>query len=134
MFARSLMDCGTNIMLRLACKAAASSTHSKHHIGALVVKGGRVLSSASNKVGRGCKLISNKRWENTLHAEANAILQLVKHGRQHELVGATVYVARVKKGRSLLAAPCPHCYKLCQDVGIKYVVYSTQEGSEKMKC
>ena len=65
-------------MLRLAKKKALKSNHNIFHMGAVIVKGNRVLSSACNKVNRHCKYIPIKKWKSSLHAEANAILSLIK--------------------------------------------------------
>ena len=101
-------------------------------MGAVVVKGNRVLSTGSNRVGRGCALIKEKRWDNTLHAEAHAILKLLKKKRLHDLAGADLYVTRVNRvGHSMLSAPCPFCLNLAMSVGISKIYYTTNEGTTK---
>lgn len=86
--------------------------------GAVVVKGGRVLSIGINK------------WKNnpenvvgygkcSVHAEADAISR-VKNPR-----GATIYVARVNnQGHPRLSRPCDGCATMIREVGISKVIYT----------
>lgn len=117
--------------LRLAIKQTKESTHSLYKMGAVITKGNRVLAAATNHVNVGCREITDKKWPNTLHAEAAAIAKLLKHRRLDCLAGSTLYVTRVnKQGETRMAKPCKFCQGLIHAVGIKKVVYTTNDGVE----
>jgi deoxycytidylate deaminase len=116
---------------RKAAKQAGNSNHPLFHMGAVITKGGCILSSASNQINRGCSTIRDKKWKNTLHAEAHAIHKLLKVD-MGALVGASMYITRInKQGSVMLAKPCPFCLSLIQAVGIKAVYYTTNDGGAK---
>lgn len=121
-------------MMRLASKRAKDSNHSLYKMGAVVVKGNRVLSSACNKVNRGCKYIKHKKWENSIHAEAHAILQLLKSDRVTDLCGSDLYVTRINKvGHLCMSKPCEFCVQLATSVGIRSIVFINRKGdTERM--
>lgn len=102
---------------------ASSSLFTRAKVGAVIVKGGRVLSTGINSL-RYTK--DNGRSWPSLHAEEQAILKLLKqpNGGKH-LVGSTIYVSRVKKDGSVgLAKPCQKCQELIDAVGIRKIVYT----------
>ena len=110
--------------IRMAAKVAKQSTFKRHRLGAVVVKGHRILSTGYNEV-RYSKLIG----KHTLHAEASAVIKLLKGGHQNDLVGSTMYVTRFTRGGAVgMAKPCVECHNLIQSVGINRVVYSNEEG------
>ena len=110
--------------IRMAAKVAKQSTFKRHRLGAVVVKGHRILSTGYNEV-RYSKLTG----KHTLHAEASAIIKLLKSGHQNDLVGSTLYVTRFTRGGAVgMAKPCVDCYNLCRAVGITNVIYSNEEG------
>jgi deoxycytidylate deaminase len=105
----------------------------KCRVGAVIVSGGRVVAVGHNEL-RGFRCPTKKRWENSLHAEQKAILRLLTKGRLHHLVGATIYVSRIKAdGTYGMAKPCSYCYQLIQAVGIKEIVYTTEMGTNSLK-
>ena len=122
-------------MLRLASKKARDSEFERAKMGAVIAKNGRVLSVGNNSVRyyrdpKGLKV--SRVWDNSLHAEQAAILKLLNSRRQDELVGATIFVSRVRKtGLPGLAKPCKICSELIEAVGIKKVVYTTNDGTEE---
>jgi len=109
--------------LKLAAKQAKKSSF-KYRLGAVIVKGGRILSTGYNVVGKSTALFKH-RW-NSIHAEQSAILRLLKQPRGLEhLRGATLYVTRIlSNGCFSLAKPCPVCMGTIRAVGISKVVYS----------
>lgn len=116
-------------MIKSALSSAKKSNHPRFKMGAVVVKGSRILATGYNQVSRGCRVITHKRWNNTLHAEASAILILLKKKRLHDLAGADLYVTRINKvGHTMLAYPCEFCLDLARSVGISKIYYSTNAG------
>lgn len=116
--------------IRMASKVALKSTYKQHRLGAVVVKGGRILATGYNQL-RPSKLIGTA----TLHAEAAAILELLKNQRQHDAVGADIYVSRwTRGGRIGMAKPCDQCMSLLRSVGISTVYFTTdKQVTEKMR-
>lgn len=110
-------------MIRIAIKAAKTSKH-KQHIGAIVSKGQRILSTACNAV-RYKRGSFTKKWINSLHAEQAAILQI----DDKQLKGASITVVRILKNGTLgNACPCPICRELIISKGLKEVRYSNENG------
>ena len=114
---------------RMAAKAAKKSSFIQHRVGATIVKGGNLFATGYNS-----KQPSSVLKTKTRHAEAAAILSLLKQRRLHDLAGATLYVTRYTKGGKVgMAKPCPSCEDLCRSVGISRVYYTTDSGVESMK-
>lgn len=115
---------------RMANKVALKSTFKQHRVGAVIVKGGNILSTGYNS-----RQPSGLLKTETRHAEAAAILKLLKEGRQHELVGSSMYVSRFTRGGRLgISRPCSNCELLIRSVGIREVFFINEEGTtERMK-
>lgn len=61
------------------------------------------------------------KWEGSLHAEADAILNYGK-----EVKGLSLLVIRIDKfGNLMEACPCCFCFSMIDDYGLKRVVHST---------
>ncbi|HET8688883.1 MAG TPA: deaminase [Methanosarcina sp.] len=117
-------------MFSAAYKIAKDSTFDRHKLGAIITRGHRVLSVGYNSI-----RYTKELGYGTLHAEEAAILKLMKSRRQHLLVGAELYVTRVRPNGSCgLSRPCDRCMSLIKAVGIKKVHYTTDEGTETIKC
>jgi dCMP deaminase len=106
---------------------AVRSTCLKRHVGAIIVKEHRILSTGYNGAPKdmehcsvtGClrkemKVTSGQRHElcRGLHAEQNAIIQAAWHGVKIE--GSTLYCTY---------QPCIICVKMMINAGIKRLVY-----------
>lgn len=110
---------------RIAEKQALKSKYLKHRVGAVIVKGDRILSTGYNQI-RPSKLLG----VNTLHAEAAAVLSLLKQRRFHDLLGSTCYVTRFTRGGNLgLARPCESCVSILRSVGVSSVMFSADENN-----
>ena len=99
---------------------AASLSHCKRRkVGAVLVRGGNILSFGFNGTPSGmpndCEDCEGQTHWHTLHAEANAILKCAKEGRQTQ--DAIMYVT---------CSPCPDCLKLILQAGIKQVYYKEE--------
>lgn len=86
-------------------------------VGAIVVRGSRVIKVACNATGKP-KFIGS--WSR--HAEVRATLNI-------NCKGTTVYCYREHglNKQPLLAKPCNHCIEWLQFVGVRSVVYSIEE-------
>ena len=114
---------------RVAYKQANKSQHKQHKLGAVIVKGGRVLSTGFNSL-RPSSLLRTP----TLHAEAAAVLKLLKARRLHDLIGADIYVTRFTRGGAVgIAKPCDHCHNLLKSVGISRCYYTRDSGTGVLK-
>jgi deoxycytidylate deaminase len=118
-------------MINMSNKIALKSKF-RFRVGAVITKSGGIISTGFSKTNRGSRIITSefKCWESSLHAEADAILKILKTDKIDKLVGATIYVSRLKAdGKCGLAKPCKYCNQLIQSVGIKKVVYTTNDGT-----
>lgn len=93
---------------RIALRLSSKSDHNKHKMAAVLVKGGAILSKATNKNTWGA------------HAEKRALK------RAQCALGATLYIARENCRTS---KPCPNCLNLLKQLGIKKIVYANWDGS-----
>ena len=114
--------------LELASIIATRSTCLRRHVGAVIVKNRRILSSGYNGALSGMKhceetgclrdrlsIPSGERQEicRGLHAEQNAILQAAQYGIAIE--GSALYCTH---------QPCIICSKMCIAVGIKRISFT----------
>lgn len=89
--------------------------------GAVVVKGGSVISVGINKNRNHPTVVSSEHIKThcSVHAEVDA-LRKVKNPK-----GSTIYVARVnKRGQDRLSRPCDRCNDLIKKSGVRKVVYT----------
>lgn len=103
-------------MIEYALKVAEKSTHHQHQLGAVVFRGGAVVSTAANL---------ERRFR---CAETRALKKFYDPGRYK---GASLVVVRSNRGCS---KPCKRCMKHIRDCGIVAVYYFNWNGEiEKMK-
>lgn len=104
--------------LRRALRLAETGTCNQRH-GAIIVKGGRVLSVGINTQ-RNTPADSIPYEDVAVHAEEAALRAIGGQAR-----GAKIYVARkMKDGSSGLSRPCDRCYRAIKDAGIKEIIYT----------
>jgi deoxycytidylate deaminase len=104
-----------------AAKSKSRNTH-----GAVVVKSGRVLGTGFNKDRNSPKMTEPARIKTdcSFHAEEIAIRDAGEN-----IKGAKIYVARVNRhGSDRDSRPCPKCLLLIRSVGIKKIIYTSEEG------
>lgn len=105
--------------LNQAARVAENSTCKKRH-GAVVVRGGSVLSVGVNRYRSDRDYSFLSLDDISYHAEEAALRGLGEAAR-----GATLYVARIAaNGDHTMSKPCDSCYKLCKELGIKKIVYT----------
>ena len=110
---------------RMASKEALKSKFGQHRVGAVIVKNGRVLSVGHNE-----RRYSRFIGDETVHAEAAAVVKLLKERRFSDLVGSTCYVTRFTRGGRIgMARPCAGCSALLTSVGVSRVVFSIDENT-----
>ena len=102
-----------------AIMLAARSTCTRLHVGAVVVKDGRIIASGYNGSVSGTPhctevgdLVVDGHCIRAVHAEQNALMQLAKMGISAD--GAQVFVTDF---------PCVHCAKLLLQAGITKINY-----------
>lgn len=99
--------------------AKSSSCRQRH--GAVIVKGGRIISTGINKFRNNPENIPTEfiKTSCSVHAEVDAIRKV------NDLKGATIYVARVnKEGIGVLSRPCDNCFAEIRKAGIRKVVHT----------
>lgn len=116
-------------MIRHATRAAGLSKFRRARVGAVVAKGERILSTGCNRIGYS-RVLPNRPFPESIHAEQAAIIKLLQEKRLNDLVNSTIYVSRIgRDGLPRLAAPCEVCRSLIDAVGISEVVYTTDNGT-----
>ncbi len=107
-----------NYFLKLAMLVSERATCPRMHVGCVLVKDKRILSTGYNGSipgdghceDDGCMIVDNH-CVRTIHAEMNAIIQCSIHGVNAQ--GATAYVTNM---------PCTNCAKALIAAGIKEVI------------
>lgn len=114
---------------RIANKLAKKSTFLKHRLGAVIVKGNRVVSTGFNEI-----RYSKCTKHSTVHAEEAAIIKLLRQDSRM-LGGAELFVTRfTKAGNTGCSRPCNRCMALIKSVGISSISFINEEGNqERMK-
>ncbi len=111
--------------INFAYKIAKKSTHRCHKLGAIIIRGGAIISFAHNLRGSAGTFHQDSAPQG--HAEKRAILPHMN------LTGTTIIVIRLSGGCS---RPCPDCFKAIQAAGIKKVAYVNEDRQfviEKVK-
>ena len=102
--------------LRMAIQWARLSHCKRRQVGALLVKGGMIISDGYNGTPSGfdndCEDCDGHTHWHVLHAEANAIMKVARSANSAE--NSTLY---------LTMSPCKDCSKLVLQAGVKRVVY-----------
>ena len=105
--------------MNIAREVATRSTCPRKHVGAVVVRDKRILSTGYNGSLRGLEhcdevgcLMEDGHCIATVHAEANAILQAAMNGVRIE--GSEIYTT---------ASPCWNCFKLVANAGLKAIYF-----------
>jgi len=100
--------------LKMAAKQALKVPYNQR-LGAVVVSGGRLLSRGFNDYTR------------NMHAECSALIKLWPSNCK----GATLYVARLRKEQDWgMSRPCPECQKKIRELGIKEVIFTTNDVNQ----
>ena len=115
------------IFINIATELATASKCVSKHVGAVIVKDGRILSTGYNGTPAGF-INCNEYWHNEytqehhewsktyeIHAEMNAIIWAAREGISIE--GATIYVT---------LEPCSECSKNLTASGIQRIVYAKE--------
>lgn len=108
--------------LNLAIKVAASSSMRQRH-GAVIVKGGRVLSVGINKFRNDPMSTVTERIKTdcSIHAEIDAMSRCDPRG-------ASVYIARLNNSNNVrYSRPCESCYDALRAAKVKKIVW-TEDG------
>ena len=115
------------LFMETAILFAKRSTCSRKKVGAVLVRDNRIVATSYNGVppgrphGWGLKEDGSS---DTIHAEENLIAFCARHGISTE--GCTIY---------LTLSPCKDCAELCEQAGIKEIIYLEQyrniEGIER---
>jgi len=112
--------------LRYALQQAEQAPHDRWRVGAVLVRGGSVLSTGFNRYRNDPAQVEF--GHASYHAEEVALR------RSGDAEGSTIYVARVTRSGLLgLAKPCPRCTDMLITEGVSTVVWSTPSGLDKAR-
>jgi len=118
--------------LDLARNMASNSSYGKIKHGAVLVKGGSIISASFNK-DKFSAFGERFRQHGCGHATHHAELGCVLGVDRSKTAGSSVFVVRVnRQGEDRLSKPCPMCHDVLKFTGVKKVYYSTSEGTIEM--
>lgn len=114
----------------LARRMAKESTYGKLRHGAVLVKGGNIISVGFNK---GCYCAFGQRFRDfynyghaTQHAEISAILGIPESSTRD----TTMFVVRINNNDDFrMSKPCCMCHQVLEFVGVRKVYYTTGEDT-----
>ncbi len=116
--------------MQIAFTVAQRSTCDRAHVGAVLVRDRRILTTGYNGSPAGLPhcddvghLMIDGHCVRTLHAEQNAIIQAALHGVS--IQGATAYVTH---------QPCLTCAKMIINAGIRQVIYAGDYPDEASRA
>lgn len=114
--------------MNIAKQVATRSTCGRKHVGSVIVRDKRILSTGYNGSIRGLAhcdevghMMVNGHCERTVHAEANAIVQAAANGVA--LDRAEIYIT---------ASPCWNCFKLLANAGIRRICFGEFYRDERI--
>lgn len=112
--------------LRHALTQADQAPHVRWRVGAVLVRGGRVVGTGYNRYRNNPSQVEV--GEVSYHAEEVALR------RAGDARGATLYVARITRSGELgLAKPCHRCMSDIIGAGVSSVLWTTPYGLEKVR-
>ena len=116
--------------MQIAFTVAQRSTCDRAHVGCVLVRDRRILTTGYNGAPAGLPhcddvghLLIDGHCVRTLHAEQNAIIQAALHGVSTD--GATAYVTH---------QPCLTCAKMLINAGVRRVVYAGNYPDENSRA
>ena len=131
-------------MFRQAYIEATKSTFDRFHVGAVIAYKGHIIGRGHNSTKthpmqqRYNEMYRTFNNENdsgivhSIHAEAAAILSIPYIiGKETDFKHAKIYVYRIAPGKRLgygCSKPCPACMAMINDIGIRNVYYTSDEG------
>ena len=107
--------------------ALAHADNGEYNLGAIVVKGGSLLSFGTNKQRNNPMQFDDLPREHWSVCAEQAALSKLKAGTAK---GSTIYVSRVTPGlNTRIARPCARCTDLIIEAGVGKVVYTANNDS-----
>ena len=110
--------------LNIAKQLATLSTYGHYRHGAVLVNGGKIMSSSYNKNrfnAFGYRFRKHGTGIATMHAELGCVFGMPRNITE----GSTIYVVRLGQLDDLrMSKPCDMCHGILEHCGVKKVVYS----------
>lgn len=122
--------------LQKAKQMAEISDYHNQHIGCVIVYKNKIISAACNsnkthpiqkKYNKIRFTVSEGYCPDSLHAEIHALVTIANMDIDWSKVIVFTY-RKMKSGKCGLSRPCPSCMAYIKYLGIKTVVYSTDDG------
>lgn len=123
--------------MEVALEEAKESNLSEWSIGAVIVRGSKVLGKGYNRLSGDVGLLRKRfgfdeedLW--SLHAEMDALMSV---GNEEDLQGAVMFVNgfKSKNGNPICCKPCECCSKILKHNPIGRVYYADRDGIKVMK-
>ena len=112
---------------RLAKEMAKESSYNEMRHGAILTRGGRVISKGKNSPDYS-SFGKRFRPSNLGHARTHAEIDAVYGIPKNQTNGADLFVVRISKEEGyMISKPCPMCESVLSFVGVKRVFFSMSE-------
>ena len=109
--------------IRLAAEAASESDCPNYKIGAVLMKGNKLIARGNNIFKK--SHTQSKTIYNGIHAEFNCLYNV----DLRKCRSCSLFVARVTNAGALsMARPCPDCLDLLRERGIRVFYYTDYDG------
>ncbi len=113
--------------INTAIKLAQKSSF-RQRVSAVLFRGSKVLGTGYNRTGESQNRLRTSHWPDSRHAEVDAVVDALRRYPASELKGADILVVRLKKDGSYgLALPCEDCYQVLTNIGIRRIIFTTNE-------
>lgn len=111
--------------VKLARKLAAKGNSPNFRLGAVLLKGNKIISTGRNYFYKTHPKATNAL--RTIHAEVDCVRRI---GRFEDPVNSTLVIVReTNSGLLSMAKPCPHCMDLLYQIGVKDIWYTNYNGN-----
>lgn len=109
---------------------ALASEHPRWQLGAILVRGGSIVSAACNTVRNSPHLTQGV--GSSFHAEEKCLRKVFYSADRAE--NSTIFVARINnQGQQRLARPCNSCYSKLVKAGVDRIVYTLNDRGHGME-
>lgn len=102
-----------------AIGVAYTSDHPRQQLGAVAVRGGKIIGWSVNRFRNHPRVVPNW-YECSVHAEQGLV-------ERFAVAGASVYIARVSPSRVAVAKPCQECMRRLIGAGVRRIVWTESD-------
>ncbi len=107
--------------LQRATGVALTSSHRSQKMGALALRGGKLVGYSVNRFRNHPRVVDNW-YECSVHAEQGLV-------ERTNVAGSIVYIARVHGSSVSIAKPCQSCMQILTEAGVRRIVWTESDDA-----